>query len=284
MRWFPALLVGSILVAHTALAAYFVIDDASVEGSITISLNDFEAGFYVNGTLIQHGLSNPASVTVSEAGPVMFSGSWIDLGESTPGSRTIYLVESANPTLVSDIFQFTVSTSGGFGTIQGSFQSDTSPGSLGTLPTGVNPADVFVENGDAVPFSAPYLGGEIISDNPEVEEATPTVTLTAPPTATPTVTLTATPTNTLASLGAACNAPGECQSGFCASGVCCNTACDQPFQQCNLPGRAGLCSSTGVPAPAMSRPGLLLGVLLLTGVGVLALARRRITSSGERFR
>ena len=104
------------------------------------------------------------------------------------------------------------------------------------------------------------------------------------PTRTPTVTPTGTPTNTPASLGAACSAPSECQSGFCASGVCCNTACDQPSQQCYLPGRAGLCSSTAAPAPAMSTPGLLLGALLLTGVGVLALARRRITSSGERFR
>jgi hypothetical protein len=30
----------------------------------------------------------------------------------------------------------------------------------------------------------------------------------------------------------------------------------------------------------VSAPGLILGVLLLTGVGVLALARRRMTSSG----
>jgi hypothetical protein len=35
------------------------------------------------------------------------------------------------------------------------------------------------------------------------------------------------------------------------------------------------------PAPAMSMPGLILGVLVLTGVGVLALARRRVRSSGE---
>jgi hypothetical protein len=38
------------------------------------------------------------------------------------------------------------------------------------------------------------------------------------------------------------------------------------------------------PAPAMSKPGLLLGVLLLTGIGIVGLARRRIRSSGERFR
>jgi hypothetical protein len=114
--------------------------------------------------------------------------------------------------------------------------------------------------------------------------ATPTVTTTPTPTATPTVTPTGTPTSTPEFLGDPCSAPSECQSGFCASGVCCNTACDQPFQQCNLQGRAGLCSSTAAPAPAMSTPGLLLGALLLTGVGVLALARRRIRSSGERLK
>jgi hypothetical protein len=113
---------------------------------------------------------------------------------------------------------------------------------------------------------------------------TPTATPTETPTATPTETPTETPTNALAPLGAACGAPGDCQSGFCASGVCCNVACDQPFQQCNLPGRAGLCSSTGAPAPAVSRPGLFLGVVPLTGVGVLALARRCIMSSNEKFR
>jgi hypothetical protein len=98
------------------------------------------------------------------------------------------------------------------------------------------------------------------------------------------VTPTATPTNTPALIGAACSVPSECQSGFCASGVCCNTACDQPLQQCNLPGRPGLCGVTTAPAPAVSTRGLLLGALLLTGVGVLSLARRRITSPGERFR
>jgi hypothetical protein len=38
------------------------------------------------------------------------------------------------------------------------------------------------------------------------------------------------------------------------------------------------------PAPAISKPGFILVALLLTGVGVLALARRRIRSSGESFR
>lgn len=41
---------------------------------------------------------------------------------------------------------------------------------------------------------------------------------------------------------------------------------------------------SATPAPAMSTPAFLLGALLLTGVGVLALARRRIRSSRERFR
>jgi len=103
----------------------------------------------------------------------------------------------------------------------------------------------------------------------------------AAPTATPTTTPTQTPTPTPLALGDTCTSGTQCASTFCASGVCCNTACDQPFQQCNLPGRVGLCSLTGAPAPATSTPGLILVALLLCGVGVFVLARRRIRSSGE---
>jgi hypothetical protein len=123
-------------------------------------------------------------------------------------------------------------------------------------------------------------GTTYCDDDPQQCFGQPTRT----PTVTPTVTPTATPTSTPEFLGDPCSAPGECQSGFCASGVCCNTACDQPFQQCNLQGRVGLCSSTAAPAPAMSRPQFILVALLLTGAGVLALGRRRIRSSGERSR
>jgi hypothetical protein len=63
--------------------------------NITISANDFERGFSVNGSQIQIGLHNPGSVSVPEAGSFVdgaaqttFSGSWIDRSAVTPGSDT----------------------------------------------------------------------------------------------------------------------------------------------------------------------------------------------------
>jgi hypothetical protein len=63
--------------------------------------------------------------------------------------------------------------------------------------------------------------------------------------------------------------------GFCVDGVCCNTACDQPSEACNLPGQVGTCASTAAAAPSLSRPGLLLAMLLLSGIALVALGRRR---------
>jgi hypothetical protein len=166
----------SLLVTDAAWAAAININDTSPDETITVTANDFECGgFSVNGTLIQQGLHNPGSVTVPESdGPVLFKGGWIDLGQSTPGSRTVYLVEKCGPgnklhKRVSDILQITVSTDGFCGTIAGTFVSGTDPTNngtkgLGQLPPDVNPDDVFLEDGTPVRFSAAFLGGSITSD------------------------------------------------------------------------------------------------------------------------
>jgi hypothetical protein len=165
----------SLLGPQAAWAAAIRIDDTSPSETITISANDFENGFTVNGVLIQQGLNNPGSITIPESGgEVTFHGEWIDLGQSTPGSRTIYLVEYCGRgnklhKRVSDILEITVSTDGSFGTIDGRFISGTDPtnngnGGLGKLPRDVNPDDVFLEDGTPVPFGAAFLSGEVISD------------------------------------------------------------------------------------------------------------------------
>ncbi len=66
--------------------------------------------------------------------------------------------------------------------------------------------------------------------------------------------------------GGACTEASQCATPFCANGVCCDSACDQPLQQCNLPGQAGTCATNAV-APATSRGGfvVMLAALLLTG-------------------
>jgi hypothetical protein len=46
--------------------------------------------------------------------------------------------------------------------------------------------------------------------------------------------------------------------------------------RCNLPGQVGTCASAAAaaPAPALTRPGLLVAALLLTGVAAFALRYR----------
>lgn len=165
-------MVGGLigLVPGHAGAAALTFNDISPNETVTVSVCDFEAGASVNGTSMGHcGVGAGGSVTLAESGgPITFFGRWIDLGQSGAGSRTIYLVEAGAPTLISDIFTYDWSTDGFFATIHAVFESDIT-GNLGALPSGVNPGDVYVENGQPVPFSLAYLGGELISgaDVPE---------------------------------------------------------------------------------------------------------------------
>jgi hypothetical protein len=154
-----------LLAPNRGSAAFIGIDDTSPAEVVVVTFADFELGFSVNGA----ALGSTGSITVPETGPLDFFGGWIATPGLPPVSRTIYLIEpgaSAAP-LVSDIFRYNITTSeNGISTIQGSFISDVND-NLGTLPTGVNPEDVFLENGQPVPFSAPFLNGLVISDVPE---------------------------------------------------------------------------------------------------------------------
>jgi hypothetical protein len=47
-----------------------------------------------------------------------------------------------------------------------------------------------------------------------------------------------------------CTSPTQCASAFCVDGVCCDTACDGPQEQCNLPGERGTCVSTAAHCEA----------------------------------
>jgi hypothetical protein len=74
--------------------------------------------------------------------------------------------------------------------------------------------------------------------------------------------------------GAGCTDPGQCASTFCVDGVCCDAACNQPLQQCNLPGHVGTCSSAAAPAPALTAWGLMVAAILLVSFGAFALRHR----------
>lgn len=131
------------------------------DGSVTFSWADFELGFTVDGG---GGGSNGVSV-LSDGVSLSFSGSWIDLGLSTPLSRTVYWVDPADGTTVTDIFSWTISTDGSFGTISGTFQDG---GALGALPGGIAAGDIILKTADgshnAFNFSAAFLTGQVLTE------------------------------------------------------------------------------------------------------------------------
>jgi hypothetical protein len=156
----------ALIAPNSANAAAISINDAGTEGSIVFSANDFEGGLSVAGTLLQQGLNNAQSRTVSEGtAPITFSGTWLTPGGITPSTQTIAFQEGSTPTSagVSDILTLTFSntTIGGFaaGLVTGSFLSDPDPGLL-TLPTGAT----VVSEGTPFLFSAPFLTGTATSD------------------------------------------------------------------------------------------------------------------------
>src|SRR6478672_3277783 len=56
----------ALIAPNSANAAAIVINDAGTEGSIVFSANDFEGSISLDGTLLQSGLNNLQSRTVSE--------------------------------------------------------------------------------------------------------------------------------------------------------------------------------------------------------------------------
>ena len=161
-----ALALCAMLASSAHAAAISIADTAD---TITVSACDFEFGFSVNGIQMGPcGVGAGGSLSFPEAnGPVTFNGTWT---YSAPAdnlnfTRTIYLVEAGAPSVISDVLTYTVQSLGLCceATISGTFTSDFE-NNLGLLPVGVNPADVFIENGRPVPFGAAFLSGEINSD------------------------------------------------------------------------------------------------------------------------
>jgi hypothetical protein len=161
-----AILGVGLLAPGAARAAFMSINDvSSPPGTITFSLNDFEFGFNVNGTLVQSGLGHPATITVPESPMVTFSGSWIDNGLTSTGTHTIFWVAPNAPNVVTDELTFSASSAGGHGTISGTWLTD-----LGIpLPVG---AIGIPEDGRTMDFSQPFLTAQAIAGDPVVPEPT----------------------------------------------------------------------------------------------------------------
>jgi hypothetical protein len=107
------------------------------------------------------------------------------------------------------------------------------------------------------------------------QTSTATATGTATSTSTATATATDTPTAGPVPQGGACSTPSQCSTLNCADGVCCDTACDQPGEQCNLPGQVGTCANAAAGAPAASNTGLLMMLGVLIGAAFVAMRVRR---------
>ena len=164
MRSAPTLLITTFITAALAFplaapAAVIVIDDRLEDPApFTVSANDWEGGLFINGSLLQQGLNNPA-VGFVPGELLTFNGTWIDLGQTPTLTRTVYFVEPGTLDLVSDILQYQLSSSGSFGHIVGSFTSDGDPGSLGTVPAGTDPNNIWLEGSGDFLFSAPFMSG-----------------------------------------------------------------------------------------------------------------------------
>ena len=166
----------ALVAPNSANAAAIGINDAGTEGSIVFSANDFEGGISLDGTLLQSGLNNLQSRTVSEGtagAPIThtFSGTWLTPGGLTPSTQTIAFQEGSTPTSagVSDILTlaFSNTTLGGAaaGLVTGTFVSDLEP-SLLPLPSGAT----VVSEATPFSFSAPFLTGSVVSDVEAVPE------------------------------------------------------------------------------------------------------------------
>ena len=151
----------ALVTPRPAVAAALLINDALLGENIAFSLNDFEGGFILDGTLVQQGLNNLVTVTVPEVsaagGPIIhtFSADWITT--IMPASGVIAFAEAGIPAAqgVSDILTFSYSAGPLGGHLVGTFESDTA--SLLALPPGatvVSEATAFVFNNGNITASA----------------------------------------------------------------------------------------------------------------------------------
>ena len=170
-RFYPLALSATLLAPVASRAAFLSFDDTNPNDTISIFANDFENGLLINNSLFQIGTGSPATGVIPEGqGPISFTGSWIDQGQTPVGSFTVYFVEASHPNVISDILQYSTVTGDNFGRIDGTFFSDLED-NLGTLPNQLPPgALVVVEDGKPFHFDQPFLNASVVSDA-EVPEA-----------------------------------------------------------------------------------------------------------------
>jgi hypothetical protein len=175
----PLLTIGflgiGVAVAAPAQAASLVICASplcgSPSGETTFGLNDFEHGFDVNGAQVQIGLHSPASTSVPQAGSFVdgaaqntFSGSWIDDGDSTPRSATVFFTDRSGT--ISDVLNYNYSaSSGGNGSISG-FVITGALTTAGLASVGITPTSTAPER-ELFAFNNAFITASIQTGVPE---------------------------------------------------------------------------------------------------------------------
>ncbi len=237
-----------------------VVNFSSVNGTTTITFN---------GTT--DSVNTPAGVSFGDIVVTTTVPANL-LGPTVAGNFTLNVIQVSPAGAGS--FVAALSGTLGFNTGVATLAFSTTSITINSFTYTVDPSYVL-----AVPVSG--VGGGAGTGTTTIQGAV----VSAPPTSTATATATSTPTATATSTGVSnggrCMSPSQCQSGNCVDEVCCDTACQGPLEQCNLPGQRGVCVSTAAPAPTLSDRALILALVLLIGIGGLAIAQRRWRAAGR---
>ncbi len=150
-----SVLAGS---AGVASAAGIFIDGTGP--SVSFVAGDFEGGIALNGSMFQDGYGYQGT-TLDQGTTNNFFGKWIELGFSSAGSRTVYVVDPANPGVYVAYINYTYTPLGGLGQIAGEF----AVGVSAPLPAGVSPSDI-VAPGTTVDFSNAFLSATFKAPTP----------------------------------------------------------------------------------------------------------------------
>jgi hypothetical protein len=170
----------ALMAPGSVLAAFLLINDSAPLESVTFNISGFENGFLFDGIPVLQPDHIIAPETIDGV-PIVhtFSGSWNDLGQTTPVWAVVAFAEPGmNPLLgVSDILTFTYFTIDRTGFLEGSFVSD--PEGLLTFPPR---ATVFTPR--RFDFSNTFITAQAIWDGPEPTTAAAQAILAVPQPAT----------------------------------------------------------------------------------------------------
>lgn len=118
-----------------------------IGSTVTISASDFEVGFFANGTQLSAGYT-AGSLTIASGTPLIFDGTYFDLGQTVSSTQNIYVLTSVGDTNAIGKLSISAGTDGAYDNITGTFVSD------GSFPV---PSDATtVASGSAVSFNFPF--------------------------------------------------------------------------------------------------------------------------------